>query len=350
MPRPSTNDNEHELESELPDDGDIEGGDEDRGGGRRAARPTNGTGRRNEPRASRRTPAPEESEEPAEHQHPPRLVRLARVMGFSQADIDATPSEQLFLAVQQEQQIRDAERRATPRQPEPRREEPRPAPTAPARPEEEEFDFERDFEDGQGGTVRRKVKLGDYDPLIQRLYTENKALRTRLEERDKAEGEREKKSMFARVDDAFEALGDEKLYGSGSIEELYAAGAQEEITRRNAVAAAAGIQQGDSQRTIDRKIRAAHKAVYGAAPAREEDAAEYGARPAKNGKPARPTRRERWEGGVVARPTNRRGAALPRGNEAADQAIRDWMEEHGYDPGPRKSHALEDELPDDDDM
>lgn len=335
------------LENELPDD------DDERDEGEEAARPAARNGRPDSRPADRR-PRPErrpapvveevEEEEPETYEHPPALVRLARHLGFTKQQIDETPSADLLFEVK----VRREERAA--QAPRPKAEE-KPAEKPAERDDVFELEHEIEVRDPVTGEVtgKRKATLDDYDPAVRAVIVDNRALKKKLADREKADEEKERRSLFSMMDDGFEALGNAARYGVGTIEELAAAGETDAIARRNAVASVSGVTRGDSQRVVDRKLRAADERLYGKGtkkPAAEEaaEAEEYGA----PRRPKKKTRAERWEESQVARPRGRRGPPT-KGRNAVLSEIDRILEAEGLDPGPRRSHHLEDELPGDDD-
>lgn len=291
----------------------------------------------------------EEDEEAAAHKHPVNLVRLARHFGIPQAEIDSTPTDQLLLAVRVEREAWAARKEA---------EKPKPEEKPAKKDDEDELDFEDEFEQADGTRTRRKAKLSDYNPATQHIIRKLKETEKKLAEKEKQDTERAKSSHFAMIEEGIEGLDDADFFGAGTIGELHAAGKEEQVARRFALSSVAGIKDGDSQRTIDRKLAAARAKLFGKKAATkkpkadEEDEAEEetGARPAKPAAaPRKRTKAERWEEGQVSRPRNRRGTPA-RSMEAANEALSQMMIEQGMDPGPRRSHAEEDTLGGDDDL
>jgi len=296
-----------------------------------------------EPKASAKkkpSPAPVEEDEPEEkpappkkHSHNSRLVDLAVHFGYSQAEMDSTPSDTL----RQEIQLLQATVAAN-----------RPAP-APEKKVVETVDEEEEYlasleanpeVDPKHAKFLRQLKLkadkSDQKELREKL--------TAMEERDK---QRDIRQHVERIDNAFTSLGKkyEPIIGTGSMYDLTDPG---ERGWRAEIAKEAKIGPDDSQKSINTKIAAAAaKLAAKKVKVDDEDEPEnpYEEEPIKKKTPAKDPESGRFtaedfERGVISKPSGKKGEAE---NLSAVEQTRQHLRKNGDPRGFRPVVEMEDD-------
>ena len=218
--------------------------------------PRKGKGKAKKPEAVSPPPPPPEPKAPEvkKERHTSRLMQLALAHGFTQEDIDSTPSAQLWEEIDRMDAM--AARRKpveTPKQPE-----------TPSNDEDEEYLAELD-------------KMEGLDPkhtaFLRRQHARTKAAEEKakkVEELEKRDAERTKRAVWDALEAGFAKLaenpGFKALIGEGYASELKDnPGA---IGWRNAIASQCGAEETDSPATITRKIVAyGTRLMAGKAPA-----------------------------------------------------------------------------------
>lgn len=302
-------------------------------------------------------PTPTPAPEPKKYQHATPVAEAALRCGWTKAELDATPPEQLaadvFRLTQElhRQQLEDAREAALARtqfdRPAPPQQQPTPAPE-PKDPWEEEIDRDlAEYDDGIKSKFKKAARVRD---------DELKALREKVAALEEREVKRTQQSTFEVLDDAFATLGESAaaVFGGLTRAELVAEATEAHrgyLVRRGAVVQAAGLTNADAPAVVRRKIAAAARLLYGDAafgarpPA--ESPADYASpsgqpapRPAppkdpgtgrflpRGGAPA-PTEEE-WAAAGAAVPTQRATADLPPGPSKAERTAAKWMKEHGW--------------------
>lgn len=291
--------------------------------------------------------APAASETPPAPKHSRRVEQMARDLGISQAEIDASTPDELDAAVyhanralhlERERQYREASQHqaVAGRQP----------PTPPA---EEDLPW-GDIQDPDTG-ARRQAKDSDIaEPLVRVLRQQDRAIKelqrqlAHLQQRDQS---RENETRSERIDRFF-AGQDKSLFGEGPLADLPEDSPERE--RRLAVwGRSARAARGDEAAAI-RGLGASLKVLYpGAAPSAAASSAAAPPAPEKprdaNGRYTK--EQERWLDGPVARPTHRGNAEEPLGKQRATNKLASLMDEAGQGGGETALEAeLHSELPD----
>lgn len=287
--------------------------------------------------APRREPEEEDDEPPPQkHRHTPGMMQLALHFGYSQADIDGTTPADLRSELQllQTEVSRSAPKPAPEKKP------------APIEPVDEEEEYLKVLEanpeiDKEHVKFLRKIKAkADAAEKKANKYDE-------IEERDK---KRDVARHVEMVDNSFAGLPKKfhKLFGTDGMAELKNPGMR---GWRMEVVNAANLQDGDSQRTIDRKIAtAAAKVSTGHVEEDEEEEDEpinpYAAKPKKKTPLKDPATgrftEEDFERGHVAKPSVKKIAA---GEMDAVTATRNLLRQNGDPRGFRTPVEFEDDLP-----
>jgi hypothetical protein len=149
-----------------------------------------------------------------------------------------------------------------------------------------------------------------------------------------AELTRRQHEVIETLDDVIEDLARPDLYGKGAGLDLIAKNGDDEgVATRNALAAAAGVDlEKDSPAVMRRKLKAAHKLLYGRVPAKSKEAEEPEAEPTayptlrpSNGVKPR-IRPEDLEGMATVPPTARARKPV-KGKAAAYKAVAEQMRE-----------------------
>lgn len=155
------------------------------------------------------------------------------------------------------------------------------------------------------------------------LHKRNRDLETKLKSFEERETARATVSHRQAVDDGFESLVEKlgeqgvTLYGTGGLAERGPDAA--ENRRRQALYTVAGIdRERDSERTIAKKLAAAHATMYPAPPKPATPASQdYGDNPPAAAKPNGKPTVEQWNDGALATPTNRKPNEKPPGRARA---------------------------------
>jgi len=275
------------------------------------------------PRPAAKAPPPE----PPAPVHLPATVRRARKLGASAEMIGGMSSEELedWIDDANEQRARDREQQAADRAVQNFMRASQ-QPTKPPTDEDDDLSLDEEIEKAIDPKVVRLLKK------IPELVKENRQLKQSGEARAQNE-------VSEAVDEALEEIARPELYGEGDVTSI--AKESREMKVRMALIGAAGVTAGDSPSLVRRKIKAAHKLLYGttqapkaAEPELEDDTPTYGGAPAPapapkvarqpNGKP-RPTA-EQYERGATQPPTNR-GKKQPKSKQAAYAAVAQKMQE-----------------------
>lgn len=253
-------------------------------------------------------PAAKAPEKPA---HAPRVLRLARELGISEADIAATDPAELSDWV-----MESLDRIA--RQPAAAKPSPAPEP-------EEDYGF-GEYEDEDG--AKKKVDLSGYERPIRHVFKtlaqELKAIKAENAELKESTRRREARDAYDAFDAAFESLGDagKAIFGDGPGTAMDTA--SEESQRRHFVLQAAKLKAGDSPAVIKKKIAAAVKTLYGPvggdSPAPKKAAKDAPAETPADDRPRAKNGRftaEEWEEAALAKPTSRTPPPAPKGEKLA---------------------------------
>lgn len=248
-----------------------------------------------------------------EHQHPRRLVALAKDYDFSDDEIAALSTEALEVALhkvirleraqlQRDAQVSRASEANTDRQRQ-RSQEPEP---------EEEIDW---GEVEEGG-VKRKIKEDEVHEavvhVIKNLNKKVKGLEEKLGQKDKSEAASAQEKFEAEFDAACSEF--ESILGTGTGQELKNT---KFFKRRLAVyPQVAQAVQANPKANIKALVQEAVKELYDYQPETPPEAPK--------GKPPKSA----YTQGKLARPTGRKGE-LPRSPEKARAAVDQWFEEHG---------------------
>ncbi len=283
------------------------------------------------------------------HQHESYVVQAARSFGYTDDEIAETAPTQLHREVTKIYQNRESMRQIAATQKTMDASTQRTQEAVAAIPPEDDFEIPADELEGLAITNPGLAKLFKKLPkALKDTIKENADLKSRLEAREKHDVERENRTTFAMVDDAFESLGEKgaEWFGKGDMASLVDPATQkplgQEAMRRNIVYASAGILAGDTAKTIERKIASAAKLFVResvAAPAKPAEVNPYTdpTNGETNGTAKEPPERsivvngkayskDEWEQafgeGGVARPTHRNVDDLPLGEERAIEGIR----------------------------
>lgn len=277
------------------------------------------------PRKGQTAPAP--AAQSTGHVHSQSTKRRAMKLGATAEQIASTPPDELedWIDTTTEEVTRAREQAAEDRAVQ-RYHRAQSQPTAaPAREEEDELSF--DDEDLEG----IRPKLAKALKKIPELVKQNRELRQAGETRAQSDAS-------DAVDEALEEINRPDLYGDGDAATADRTGRGWKV--RLALFGAAAIAAGDSPSIVRRKIKGAHKLLYGNAPApkveaEEEETPTYGGEAAPlskkvarqpNGKPR--VTPEEYAKGATQPPTNR-GKKAPKGRQTAYAAVAQQMQEQG---------------------
>lgn len=257
----------------------------------------------------------------AASEHPSYLVNAALRFGYSQAEIDSTPTDQLHRECNRIYNHQETMRQemATQRTFDQDVQRTQDAIQPPKEPDAESLLAELEAE----GAEPRYIKVLR-EALLKSKKTED--IEKRLAERERLDTERSRRTLWSMVDDAFESLGTagEEYFGKGPRAELVSN--SEEAIRRDMVYARVQFADGETFKAIEKKIHSGAKLFIKAAAATEVPvaAAANPYQPAPTAPVARPIasngRRyteEEWAAAGVARPTHRTQDDLPTGEEKA---------------------------------
>ena len=253
---------------------------------------------------------------PPKPQHPAHLVSVAKSFGYSEAELEAIPTEQLNAECWRLNQHRENMRaeNATLRdlQPAPRQ----PAPVqAPQEPDDD--------------VILTELEQQGFEPklvgIMRKFAKENKALKSALGDVNglkQREQQREVRTLAETIDSAINEFERPDLFGEGDIGALPEQSA--ETILRLTIAAQAKIKPEDSMATIRKKIKAVGAAIVAkipksapAAPAPSTDPYEG----AIKGKTKTPTKEE-WAQAALQRPAGREKPALPDGDQKAISGVK----------------------------
>lgn len=300
------------------------------------------------PAPARQTPPPPpvEPPAPAKHQHNRAMVRLALDLGWTQAEIDATPADEFDAAVYWAQRQHMADARDLLRQSIHHAPAPRPEETPKPAEDRIEFDGEIEDVDENGQIVRRRVTEEDYDRstpgLMKYLKDQKKELaeaKAAIKEFREADTRRRAAERTAAIDAIFDTLAAplKKLLGTGPVS---ANPKSLEFRRRVLVLGASGCDlDNDPLETLRAKITRGAAEIFGVSAAAEPEG-EPGVYPeveptplpvapkpapprAANGQYRSPEdeeveRRKRdFEQAPLGRPSGRQGSELPPGEKKA---------------------------------
>jgi hypothetical protein len=270
--------------------------------------------------------------------HHPFIVEKARQLGIADHDIDNMSEESLTAAIRGAEQYAMRERQlANQRQDAAAQERFRPAPREEPKPRVEDLDREILADLG----IENPDK---FDPdYIKTLVRQEKVRRRDMEElkgiiKQTQQTAQQTQNQTAEqiADGYFANLGRDREFGVGPSGSMANAPS---FARRVAVLSLM-MQLGGQN---ERNFRQAVEILYGiglnkgkqapAAPAGTPGATQPAApRVPRAAKPATVPTEDDFENGVVARPTNRRGAAEVKGEKRAQQKIADAMREQGINP------------------
>lgn len=253
------------------------------------------------------------------HAHDPAVVRLARDLQYSQAEIDATPPDVL------REVVYEVNKRTISLLAEQRRQT-----GSGVQPQEQRPQLEPEPE----------PDLSFVDENIRRWMTQKEKKIAALEaELAGQKTEREIGSRDRQIDEAFAGLKNSKLFGDGAGNALPPTSA--ELARRRAVVAEAVQLPTGSWET---RIKQAYARIYGGLTATEAEAGAdapsiYDDPRAPRGERSAPRatdrsvppwlqqQRDQWDDAALATPTNRKPGPLSPDTRAA-LAVRSYLQEH----------------------
>ena len=242
---------------------------------------------------------PEKQDPPKKHEHSFLTASLARDLGLSQEEIDATPPETLEHTVYHLQRLQ--------RQPQATPDVSPPVSPPVGPPESSAKDGSGDFD----------LSEDDFDPKlvhhIKTLADQNKAMQEEMAKMREEAQKRADNEFLNEVDSAFTSMADYKhIIGQGSLGNI----TQQEAVRRKAI-----LNSLDGQGPLSEQINRAVTSLYGGvsspAPAAKADPT-----------PEQKTRQEKWTNGTLAEPTHRTREE-PKGTRRAEAALDRIMRERG---------------------
>lgn len=248
---------------------------------------------------------------PKKHDHPDFLVEEALEFGLSEEDMAGMTTAALGRTLRTYRNQINKERQAQAHE--------RTVQQAEVRaPKEKDPEQELIEELGEG--------VKDYDDsargIFRKLLERTKAAEAKAKAVEDRDTVREQSRAADILDDAFESLGSKwaKHFGDKPMGSL---GDSPEAKRRIAALRYAGLNLQNADRTTKRKLAEAVAELYPDQPEAEEAAEDPYAEASKSVKSkAKPAvSKEAWVGGAVNRPTQRRGAREPNGEEKAIQNL-----------------------------
>jgi hypothetical protein len=282
--------------------------------------------------------------------HPSYLVEQARDFGWSDAEIDAMPTESLGFAVtrmhKQQRQLRDemaTQRTLTNPPPQQPRQQQIPSPPPP-----DDFDVNLD-EDIVIPEIANAVKK-----VSAAAKKEINDLKERLARAEGREQERDNRELAEVLDGAFAALPPElrKFFGDKPGRDMTEAD-KKEWNRRLSILNQTGLNFKQSSRgTINAKVLELATDIYGPAVQTAKTAENpygdvgVGSPGATNQKPAVPGRitQEQWDEAALAAPTHRSETVLPQGEELAKRNLAEKLRNRNGQ-APRTSSSIRDTNP-----
>lgn len=285
----------------------------------------------------RSRPAPEES--PATkpkpvHQHHRYVVEKAQSFGISDHDIANMSEDVLVSQIRniEQYQAREAHQANIQRDAQ-RVEQVRPKPPEPPKPVEEHVDISEYLGDTKESEWE-PATLAVYRRMERKRLKDLNALKEQVAGIKQTTQQTQAQTIDAMMDGFFAASGRDKEFGAGPANSLMGTPA---LRRRNAVFAEMQALGGINAKNFQVAVETLYGKARVATP--EEQAAAqpsaYGqrasvapVRPRSPKVPSVPTQ-EDYEQGTVARPTNRRGAAEPKGDVRAVAKVAEAMREQG---------------------
>lgn len=219
---------------------------------------------------------------------------MALDLGISQEDIDTNSPESLEEAVLQ---LHNAELRRI-------REDAERAKVKPVEKQVEEEDETIDWgKDEDGKPLSEKDIAPGIVNALKGIHKSSskkvKELEAKLSKAEEREETREREAVRSKIDNAFEKLGNEAMFGKGSVTSHH--NDSPERARRNAALA---VAQNMTEGSFEQRLAKAAKLLFGEPTKSEEPKPAYD--PLEE-------RRKAWADGGVAKPTNREGAKEPKG-------------------------------------
>lgn len=261
---------------------------------------------------------------PETFSHPRWLVDQASDLGYTQEDLDTTPTDQLGREIsrlhkQLRQNTRQDDRAQTV---ETARGSVEPLPPEP---EKDELDF-GGVKDDEGSPFTEKHLHPGIAAILKAQAKQLKDLKADLEAvkgYTQSKINEENLTIAERIDNTFAKFNDPRL-GKGSVDQLKPNST--ELMFRRAILAKASEMAGErsSKEAKLGKLEEAYKSLFGSSPPKAEE-------PAAPSAPAGTSRitKEQWKNGAVNRPTQRKGAPEPRGVSKAEKAVAEKMREEG---------------------
>jgi hypothetical protein len=272
---------------------------------------------------------------PTPPKHHPFIVEKARQLGLADHLIESMSDEELTASIRGAEQYAARERQlASQRQDTAAQERFRPAPREEPQPKPEEADREILADLGMDNPEK-------FDPdYIKTLVRQEKIRRRDMDElkgiikqTQQATQQTQAQTAEKIADGYFATLGRDKAFGAGPSSSMVNT---PQFARRVAVLQLM-LQLGGQN---EKNFRQAVDILYpkGAAPAAPTETPTAGAaqpvapRSPRQAKPSAVPTEEDFEAGVVARPTNRRGAAEVKNEKRAEAKLREAMREQGINP------------------
>lgn len=203
---------------------------------------------------------------------------------------------------------------------------------------------EPDFDLGIDESLYEPDLINAIKRLGKSQAEEIKQLKQQLTVSQQREAQRQAQSTGEAIDGAFESLADSR-YGTGSAVELQPGSS--EMKLRGVLLGTAGIDFNNPPppRVLAKKLREAHELIYGKAPAPADEPPPASPSPTKPAPPKNPVngqfvkpadaekqaREEAWVRAGLAQPTQRNGAAEPKGPKRAAKAVAAHLREKFYD-------------------
>lgn len=259
--------------------------------------------------------APAEPEEDDAPQHSPRILRLARELGFGDHDVSLLSPDELEAEVTEAARQIARDRRAASANEAMRQQ---PQPQAPAEPEVDPYDIDLADDEYDPKIVSNVKKLRDH---IKAQAEELKELKQQIGRIGQIEGRRQAESNDQMIDRVFDSLGAADHFGEGRP-----APGTREMARRQAVLGYVVNQLKDHRGTPEQKMREAAETLFGvnppAAPAPARRTAPTPARDAATGK---------WREAATIAPTRRAPEKSAKGIAAARRTFMNGMRDQGME-------------------
>jgi hypothetical protein len=258
--------------------------------------------------------------EPEAIEHPSYVLDLARDAGLTEEQIQANSTSDIV------QYIRGLNKARTESQPRRDAEKVQEAPAV--EPTEDEIldsTFkELEEEAGLDPTYVAALKKSQKKMLAlasKGLQKEVEQLKSKLAEREKAEAQQAAERQYEAIDAAFDALGNEALFGAGRR-----GGSKEATYRRQSVVnllsqmAEDDAKSGKKTRTMGQLVKDAATLLYPIALSASSKPEEELEAPTPK-KTALQQRAEEWQEGALSLPNSRAGRVLPPGDEKAAMEV-----------------------------